>query len=873
MTRSTDMMCMSRLLIRLSDEVLCSTILEDLRERFDRSRAEKGPIAASILHSFRCFIVLLPLFFDHILGGFAMFKNYLKITFRNLFSSKLFSFINIFGLAIGIAACIIISLWVQREISYDRFHENADRIFRIERTLFRDNLYSRWPITGGLYKQALIDDFPEIKTATRFWRRSFSVTDHTNMVHRQRLFAVDNDIFDIFDFNLESGDESTALTQPMSIVLTKENALKYLGTVDAVGKSIVFEWNGEPTDFKVTGILQDIPENSHIKFDMLMSINSYPDERFQGWRGNYLYTYVLLQENVSPDILNEKLKSFVEQRLEPVYDDLLVHGHNIHEVLKMRVYPITDIHLHPSENWELEAGGSIASVYIFSTIAILILVIACINFMNLSTARANRRAREVGLRKTVGAHKGQLRTQFLQESMLTALIALVIAVVLVSLSLPLFNSIFSETLTFALLFQAKNLLLLAGITLIVGLIAGLYPAFYLTRFDPASVLKGGTHARTAKSSFRRNTVVIQFGVTMILIIGMFTVIHQMNFIQSRPLGFDRENMVLLPVRSRQVAGGYEAFRNELLRNTQITSVAASSDLPGDPLYSNGSVIAKEISDEPINVFMMTCDYDYVDTYRMEMIAGRNFSRQFSTDTVGTMILNEAAAKRIGWTPEEAVGKLLYRGDGITTKIVGVVNDFNYKSLHTLVEPAILYLIPNYITAVSVRILSGNIQETLDTIEQQWQSSFPDERYEFSFLDDRLDQMYENDIKMQRIFTVFAGLSIFVACLGLFGLAAYTAEVRTKEIGIRKTLGASISSVLVLLTRQFTRWVIIGSIIAWPIAFYAMNRWLQNFAYKTPLGIWIFIASTTISLLVAILTVSVQSTKAARANPVDSLRYE
>lgn len=803
-----------------------------------------------------------------------MLKNYLKIAFRNLTGQKLFSLINVFGLAIGIATCMVINFWVQNEISYDRFHKNAHRIYRVERELFRDNFYSRWPITSGLYKEALISDYPEIENAVRIWRREFSIKDHKNFVNREGLFAADNSIFEIFDFGLEKGDEKSALTEPKTVVLTRENAKKFLGTDDAIGKSISFEWQGEQVDFKVTGILKEVPKNSHIQFDMLISISSYPKDRFNSWRSNYLYTYVLVEKTTSRNELEGKLKSFVNQRLEPYYGDLTGAGANIHDVLKMELFPITDIHLHPSVNWELESGGNIISVYIFSSIAILILLVACINFINLSTARANKRAKEVSLRKTVGALRNQLRGQFIYESVLMAVVALALAIVFISIFIQVYNSIFEEELSLRLLLQVQNVFILLGITLGVGFFAGLYPAVYLTKFEPIKVIKGGFKPGSGKSAFRRNMVVIQFIISITLIIGMLTVYKQMMYIQTRSLGYDKENMVVIPVRSQQVAQSYDAFRNKLMQNSQIESVAASSDIPSDTYYSNGSFFDKKRPNNAINLIVMTGDFDYVDTYKIDILAGRGFSRDFSSDTSGTILLNEAAAQRIGWTPEEAVGREL-RGGGSNnaTKIVGVVKNFNFKSVRTEIEPMALLLFPNYITYISVRILPNNIGETLNIIKEKWQETFLEEQFGYSFLNNRLNEFYESEQKMQNIFTVFSGLSIFVACLGLFGLSVFTAEVRTKEIGIRKALGASTGTVIFLFSKEFIKWIILANIIAWPLAWYFMDKWLQNFVYKINIGWSVFIFSGIITLSIALLTFIFQAFKSAMANPVDALRYE
>jgi putative ABC transport system permease protein len=804
---------------------------------------------------------------------FTMFKIHLKIAYRNFIRHKLYSFINVFGLAIGLSICMIISLWVLREMSYDRFHENVDRIYRIERELFRDNLYSRWPITGGRYKQALVDDFPEIENAARFWRREFAITDHNNDIHRQQMFAVDNSIFDIFDFHLEEGNEQSALSEPMAVVLTRENAVKYFGTGDAVGKSLTFEWQGEQSDFQVTGILEEVPENSHIHFDMLLSIASYKEEPYSDWRSNYLYTYVLVAENTSKQDLEEKLKTFVTQRLEPEYGDLMISGRSVHDVLKMLLFPIKDIHLHPSPDWEVEPGGNITSVYLFSCIAILILIIACMNFVNLSTARASKRAKEVSLRKTVGAEKHQLRIQFIQESVLLAYVSLVLACVLGSLFIQAYNALFAENLSLAVFLQLKYLIVLVVATLSVGVLAGLYPAFYLTRFEPVEFMKGDPQSGSKKSAFRRNLVVVQFSISIMLIVGVFTVYKQMSYIQNRSLGFDKENVVILLVRSQQITQNYKSFRNELMQNSQIISASASSEVPADSHYSNSYVNPPE-SDEGISMILFTSDHDYVETYRLEILAGRAFSRDFSTDEDKSIILNESATRRIGWTPEEAIGKKLVggysEGDG---QVIGVVKNFNYKSLRREVEPMALFLRPDYIRKISVRIMPGDIGRTLSFIQKTWQSTFPGEQFEYSFLDNWIKQLYVSEKKMQDLFAIFSALSILVACLGLLGLVSFTAELKTKEIGIRKVLGASTGHVVVLLSREFIKWIVLANIVAWPLAWFAMNRWLQNFAYRTNIGWVVFLLAGFVAVTIAIFTFIFQTVKTASAKPVNSLRYE
>lgn len=846
----------------------------DFTEFFNYITLEKGRTRALLWGWYQIFSSFPSYLIFSIYWRIYMLFNHIKVALRNLSRNKLYSFINVFGLAIGIAICLIISLWVQRELSYDRFHANSSRVYRVERELFRDNLYSRWPIGSGQYKQLLMEDHQEIESAVRFWRRAHTVKDHNNFRHRQVFFAVDNSIFDIFDFGLEEGNEATALTEPNSLVLTRKNAKKYFGTDEVIGRSLAIEWGRGSVDFKVTGILKEVPQNSHIQFNMLISIASYSDAAFASLRSNYLYIYLLAREGTSRAVLEEKLKTFVSRRLEPVYGDLLSQGLDIHEVLRMHLFPITKIHLYPAENWELEPGGSMNSVYIFSTVAIFILILACINFINLSTSRARKRAKEVSLRKTVGAGKSQLRAQFIQESTLAAFIAFVIALLLCLIFIPVFKQIFTVEFSAKSLIELKNLLLLIAAIFAVGILSGLYPAFYLTRFEPAVILKGGSPTSRGRSGFRKNMVVFQFVISTILIFGMLTVFQQMRYIKNRSLGFNKDNMVVITTNSQQIAQGYNSFREELLQNTQITAVSASADLPGDSIYGNGTILRMD-SNEPVNLIFFSGDFDYINTLEVDIIAGRGFSRDFSTDTGTTVLLNQAAAERIGWRPEEAVGKRLRWGTTGNEPffIVGVVNNFNFKSLRTQVEPIIILLNPAAISTISIRIQPGNIERTLGFIRDKWQQTIPGEQFNFTFLDSRIQELYEKERKMQNLFTVFALLSILVAGLGLFGLSAYTAEVKTKEIGIRKTLGASNSSVTLLLSREFFKWILLANAIALPAAWYLMSKWLQDFAYRINIGFTVFVLSGLLIILLATLTFIFQVTKAARANPVDSLRYE
>jgi putative ABC transport system permease protein len=806
-----------------------------------------------------------------------MFTNYIKITLRNLFRNKLYTFINIFGLAIGLAACMMIYFWVQDELSYDRFHQNSERIYRVERKVDFREVHGQWPITSGPYGPALARDYVEVENFARLDRNEISIKDHKNTFHRQNLIFTDNSIFEVFNFSLAEGNSQTALIQPKSIVLTREEAIKYFGTEDVIGRSLTVDWDEQVTDFQITGILEEVPHNSHVHFEMLGSLSTYSDERLTPWFNNSIHTYVLLKEGAAADDLEKKLSAFLTKYMAADFAAFLGPEADINDVFQLKMNPLLNIHLHPAEQFEIEPQGSMISVYIFSMIAILILIIACINFMNLSTARANKRSKEVGIRKTIGAYKHQLWRQFLSESVLLAFIALILAVLLIKVFIPVFNTIANKSLSTGLLYLPKNLVILIGITLFTGLLAGLYPAFYLTAFEPAKVLKGSALSGTGKSAFRRSMAVLQFVISITLIIGTLIIYRQMEYIQNKSLGFDKENVVLITTESNTVRQNIDFFCNTLKDDARILSVGASSNVPGSSMFSD-TVFKRGDSDELFNLIYMATDYEFVDTYKFRVIEGRQFSKEFGTDIQGAVMINEAAAKEIGYTPEEAVGKKLNRAttspeEYIEGTIVGVVEDFHFKSLHRTIEPFLLMLNFEYIRIISIRIQPGDVRGTLDFIHQKWVETFPEEEFDYSFLDDRINLLYESEGKIRNIFLVFSILSIFVACLGLFGLAAFTAQERTKEIGVRKVLGASEINVFVLLSKEFTKWVFLANIIAWPVAYFVMTKWLQNFAYRMDMGLWPFVSAAVLAFMIALITVSYQFIRAALTDPVDYLRYE
>jgi len=796
-----------------------------------------------------------------------MIKNYFKIAYRNFFRTKLYSSINLLGLAIGLSACIFIALWVSDEISYDSFNKYADRIYRVEQKYFTDEGIAQWPITGGPFATTLKDEYPEIENYVRFWKKEYSVQDQQKVLYEQLLFAVDNSIFDVFDYHLEKGDENKALIEPKTVVLTSELAYKYFGTDDVIGKPITFLRGGELEDFKVTGILAPVPANSHIQFEMLFSISTYFEfEFFDSWDGNYLYTYALLTEGVSISELESKFSPFMEKYKRAGFEEFLKPGAPIDDFVQLKLRNITSIHLNPGPEWEIGPQGSKASVYIFSTVAILILIIASINFMNLSTARANRRAKEVGLRKTIGANMYQLFKQFLSESISISLIAMFIAIAIVWLFLPYFSQLSGKEFSVESFFGLNNILILLGITIFTGLLSGLYPAFYLTSFRPAEVLKG-VLKNSGKSVFRKYLVAIQFVISIGLIISTLTINEQMKYVRIKSLGFDKENVIVMPVQNRSMSENIQLFKNSLLQHSRITDLSISSNAPTELYYSDKEFVFEE-TDKSFMFIYIGVGFDFIDTYKINLFAGRNFSRNYGTDTTGTIILNEAAVTKIGISPDDIVGKIL-NGN----KVIGVVKNFHFKSLHKQVEPLVLVLNHQNAQVISARITPGEVEDPLNYIKTQFEASYPGLPFRYAFLDDNLNMQYRSDEKMANIFMVFSVLSIIIACLGLFGLAAFTAEERTKEIGVRKTLGASIMSIILLLIKDFSKWILVANLFAWPITYYFMDMWLQDFAYKTEISIWTFTISGLLVLFIAVTTVAYQSVRASIANPVDSLKYE
>ncbi len=800
-----------------------------------------------------------------------MIRNYLIIALRNLLRQKGYSIINISGLAIGLAAFILIVLFVVNELSYDKFHTNADRIYRISVEGIISGDVLNVAVSAAPTGEAMVRDIPEILKATRIDK--FAQTVHFNYQDKKffqdGLIYVDSTFFDIFSFKLIRGNPSTALVKPFSLVLTESLADKYFGDEDPMGKSIRLN---DKTNFTVTGIVEDPPVNSHFKFEVLSSfvtqIKTNGKEAYEHWGALGLHTYVLLAKSADPRIVEKQFPDMYLKYMEDLSEL---------ENIKFNPYlqPITEIHLHSNLMAELETNGDISNVYTFFAIAIFILLIACINFMNLSTARSMKRAREVGLRKVVGAFRKQLIFQFIGESLILSIISLIFALILVEISLPIFNELLSQNLVLGLFQNGYVLLYLLGLAIVVGFVAGSYPAFYLSAFQPIKVLKGTLSKSAKKPNVRNVLVIIQFAISVFLIICTGLLYNQLSFLQQKKLGFNTERVIILPLRGDRLREKASILKSEFSNLSCVSNVSTSRFVPGRDMDGSGYVPEGYDDNNPIIVFNNGIDQDYLETMQMEIAMGRNFSREFSTDSTA-VIINETLVKKLGW--ENPLGKKItsFRDDTpVDLNVIGVVKDFHFRSLHAVIEPSLMYISQRPAANLNIRLHPGNVQQNLESIREKWQEIEANMPFDYYFLEEDFNSQYKAEQRIGEIFIYFTIIAIFIACLGLFGLASYNAEQKRKEIGIRKALGSSVQRIVFMLSKQYTKWVVVANIIAWPLAWYFMSDWLGNFAYSINIieYWWIFIMSALVAIIIAVLTVTYQAIKAAFANPVEAMKYE
>lgn len=810
-----------------------------------------------------------------------MIRNYLTIALRNLRRQKGYAFINVFGLAVGLAACSLILLYVRDELSYEAMHTRADRIYRVHLDAALAGQTFNSATTSPPMAAALRAEYPEVESSTRVWDTGRVLVGHGDrQFYEERFFWADSTVFDVFTFPLLRGDARTALNRPNTVVLTASTARKYFGEADPVGQTLRFD---NRLDLTVTGVTPDVPSNTHFRFDLLGSIISQERSQDPIWVGNSFYTYVLMREGHTgaeleaqfPALVRKYAAPQLEQFIGQSYDAILATGAKYDFYLQ----PLERIHLYSEADNDFAVNSDIQYVYILSAIAVFILLIACINFMNLSTARSAGRAREVGLRKVMGADRRQLMQQFLGESVLLAVGSLLIAFVLMQALLPLFNQVSGKELALHPLRDAGVVLALVGIALGAGLLAGLYPAFVLSAFQPVEVLKGQMATGARGLWMRRALVVTQFAISMILLVGTGVVFNQLRYMQHRDLGFRGAQVVVLPIETEAMRQRYPALREELLQHPGIEQVAAAGGVPGR--FDSDTIFRPEGGqEEDLRSFkVVSISEDYLETLQIPLVAGRSFSRDFPADSSQAYLLNETAVRMMGWTPEEAIGKRVSwvaRNDDAsdeTRTVVGVVRDFHLESLQTEIRGMLMFLDPNEASNVVVRLEPENVPETLALLERTWATYEPAYPFRYFFLDQDFGRLYERERRLGNIFTGFTVLAVLIACLGLFGLASFITQQRTKEIGVRKVLGASVTQVLLLLSREFMRMVLAAAVVAFPVAWFVMDRWLSDFAYRTRLGWEVFALTALAALAIAWLTVSYQTLKAALADPVKSLRYE
>ncbi|MFC2084071.1 ABC transporter permease [Bacteroidota bacterium] len=804
-----------------------------------------------------------------------MIRNYLKIALRNIRKHKGYSFINIFGFAAGITCCLLITMYVMDELSYDKFYPNAERIYRVAHYGVLNDRIDQTARTSPPLAQVLAEEFPEVEAVAKCRNYGFPVFRYKDKVFsEERVFSVDTTFFNVFKIPFIKGTPETALDKPDAIVLTRSMAAKYFGNENPIGKIINSD---NRTDYMVTAVVEDIPGNSHFHFDFLRSLERYEDAKSPVWVFNDFYTYVLLRESVNTNVLEEKLFKVVKEKIDPFLRGVL--GISADEFLEgggdFRYYfqPLTDIHLHSHLDFELEPNGDIAYVYIFSTIALGILLIACFNFINLATARSSMRAREVGIRKTLGSTNTQIMRQFLTETVIMTILAVCFAWLIAYLILPVFNQIAGKNLTLPFFTYWWGIPLLLGFALLIGIVAGFYPAFFLSSFQPVWVLKGEQFQGPGRSILRTSLVVVQFSISAILIIATITIGRQMAFIKNTNLGFDKDQVVVIK-KTDDLGGHLTAFKEELLKHHGIVYTSNSEELLGNHIEVAAVTPEGHMENQAKLICYMVVDPDFLDTYDITLKEGRFFEKGRTADEF-QMVLNETAVKAMGL--KDPVGKRLVNSLFSENQypIIGVVGDFHFQSLRQRIQPMVFATFTGNPSGryLSVRISPENVKETLQYMKDTWQTYANGQAFEYEFFDKHFERIYLEESQTQQIFLIFSILAIIIACLGLFSLSAFISERRTKEVGIRKALGSSTSGVIYLLVIQFLKWVIIANLIAWPIAWFAMSKWLQGFAYHIGITIWTFILSTVLVMVIALLTVSYQAVKAAQTNPVDSLRHE
>jgi putative ABC transport system permease protein len=805
-----------------------------------------------------------------------MLKNYFKVAYRNLIRNKVFSIINISGLAFGMAACILISLYILDELSYDRYHEHADRIYRVSREFLNDDGVTNLHLgqVAPPFGPLLDGDFEGIIEYTvRMLPSGGSLISYEDIhLEQEGVFFAEPALFDIFSFEVLKGDKNTMLTEPNSVVISESFAEIYFKGTDPVGKTMRYD---DMLDVKVTGVTKDVPRNSHFHFDCLISFvtveNFFGRENMMGnWGSNNYATYILLKEGYDPKELEGEFPEFLNRHIQSDDSDLKAS-----DWTRLNLWPLESIHLHSHLDTELETNGNITFVIIYGAIALFILLIACINFMNLSTARSLKRSKEVGLRKVVGAHRFNIFNQFIAESVTYSLLAVIVALIIAALVLPYFNNFIEKDLALALLVQPKQLIVFILIVLLSGLIAGSYPAVYLSSFHPVKVIKGSLTDKKSALSFRHLLVVFQFLISIILIIGVGVINDQIEYVKSKELGFERENILVLPT-SDEIYDKYELVKSRLLDHPGITKVAMSSRVPSGRLLDSNSTEAEvngELKSIPFRVADIHVDHDFLNVLGANILAGRDFDDQLASDSVGAYILNATAVREIGWSnAEDAIDREFHYGN-TSGRVIGVVQDFHFESLHQEIAPMIFLITSGRRRSVMVKFLDTEKNEVFEFLKEQWATLRPNYPFTYYYVSENFDEQYNSEDRLGKLIQYFSGLAILIAVLGLFGLVSYSTEQRTKEIGIRKVMGASVTDILLLLNTSYLRLVVIAIVISIPVAWWGMTKWLSTFAYHTNVQMVTILVSGIVAFLIATVTVSYRTWRSANTNPAVTLKYE
>jgi len=798
-----------------------------------------------------------------------MLKNLILIAWRNIRKDKTYSAINILGLTIGITCSMFLLMYILDELSFDRYHANAGNIYRVVSNIKEPDNAFTWAVAQQPLAPELRDNYPEVKNAVRFDglgpKPMFKSGDKS--FYENNFYLADSTVFDMFTYPFVAGDPNTALDQPFSIVLTEKIATKYFGTDNAIGQTLV---NQNNETFKVTGVMKDVPLNSHFIFDALVSANTRKENL--SWGNFGVYTYIQLPEGYDINKMYASLDKILKEKV-----DIIFAQYNIS--IKYELQPITDIHLHSKIQDEAEGGGDISYIYIFAAVAAFMLIIASINYMNLATARSASRAKEVGIRKVMGSMRRQLIAQFITESVVITFIALGASLILIYALLPLFNELSNKQLPFSYILQAPVLLSLIGIVLVIGIAGGSYPALYLSGFNPVSVLKGKLSAKGGNAIFRKVLVVAQFAISIFMLISTLIVFDQLQYLRNKDLGFTKERVIRMQLATDDQILHVPAIEERMRQTKGVTAAASSNSSPG---FGIGKLLIQvednegKLSERGVDLFSV--DYDFVKTLGMTILQGRDFSRDVAADTLYGALVNEAMVRRMSW--KDPIGKkFVFKGNGpngtdIEKKVIGVVKDYHQNSLYDVIEPLMINLDPKN-SFLFIKTESGDVRESLAAVEKTWKELYPNYPFDYQFLDQDFNSQYKSDEKRSQIFTAFSGLTILIACLGLLGLAAFTTEQRTKEIGVRKVIGASVGGLVLLVAREFFVLVGIGTLVSFPFAWYFTSTWLQSFAYKIDLSNeWLtFILSALLAAIITLVTVGYHVTRAASANPVKALRDE